>query len=252
MSESTNPVNAGQTTAVESSSSASEAAVNTSVTTEAKAAPGVANQGSTEAKHKPTWEENSAFATIRRRAEAAEREAAQHKAEAERLSNLVSSQYGYAGGIAEIADQLEAATSGRDVADVRAEREARNAQAARVAELEHELDLYRPLAINQFKSDLMEQIREVYPDVTAKSVDEFGDDFHQLINAGVSPAAAYSAMQAMKQATTRPTPPEIGTVNSKTDAESEYFTKDEVDRHRGDKNWISKNYDKIRKSMGRW
>jgi hypothetical protein len=252
MSENTNPVNAGQPAVVEPANGASEAAASTSVTTEAKAAPEVATQGKQEAKPKQSWEENSAFASLRRRAEAAEREAAQRKAEAERLSGLVGSQYGYAGGVTEVADQLEAAASGRDVSVVRAEREQRAAQDQRIAELEAELSQYQPLAVEQFKASLLADIKEIYPDVTAKSVDEFGEEFASLIGAGVKPATAYAAIQAQQQATTKPTPPEIGAVNSKTEAEPEYYTKEEVDRHRSDKNWIKKNYDKIRASMERW
>lgn len=250
MSETTlNPVDAGQAAVVEQPNGVS-ATADTTPDAGNGTASGVANQGQ-------SAEANARFAEMRRKmersareAEAARAELAKAKADAEKFTQLVGKQYGYEGDAQAIADQLEAAATGKTVEDIRAARTAAEQQADQVRKLQEELELYKPLATQQFKSKLLADVKAVYPDVAAESVDDFGDEFTKLIGAGVDPAVAYAATQNVAKAQEKPVPPQIGAVNSKAASESEYFTKDEVAKM--SKAEVKKHYEKIRKSMPTW
>jgi len=241
MEEALNSVNAEQAAVVESPEVAGEA----TATEEPAAAPEVAEPAP---KQSPT--DNAAFARMRRESEQAKQELEQAKAEAARLSQAVAKQYGYQGSPQDVADQLEATASGRPVEEIRATREALAARDTELARLRAENEQYKPLAVEKFKADLLSEVKTVYPDLKASSVDELGEDFAQLLVAGVNPATAYAAIKAKEQATTKPTPPQIGAVNAKPTGEAEFYTKAEVDRMSQAE--ISKNYEKIRKSMEKW
>lgn len=251
MSETTlNPVNAGPAEVVDQPNGVSVTADTTNQDADSGTAPGVANRGQ-------SAEDNAKFAEMRRKmeqsakeAEAARAELAKAKADAEKFTQLVGKQYGYEGDAQSIADQLEAAATGKSVDDIRAARTAAEQQAEQVRKLQEELEMYRPLATQQFKSKLLADVKAVYPDVTAESVDEFGDEFTKLIGAGVDPAVAYAATQNVAKAQEKPVPPAIGKVNSKTGGESDYFTKDEVAKM--SKAEVKKHYIKIKESMTKW
>ena len=245
-----NPVNAGPAEVVDQPTGVSVAAEPSNPDAGNGAAPGVANRGQ-------SAEDNAKFADMRRKmeqamkdAEQAKKDLAASKAQADRMSQLVTKQYGYEGDALSIADQLEAAATGKSVADIRAAREAAEEQASKLEKLEQELNLYRPLATEHFKAQLLADVKAIYPDVKATSVEEFGEEFTKLVAAGVPAAHAYAATKDVEQAQIKPTPPQIGAVNSKTAGESDYFTKDEVARM--SKAEVAKNYEKIKKSMPTW
>ena len=187
-------------------------------------------------------EENQAFAKMRRELEASQREKAEaaeklaaYEQNEVRLQEVLQEQYGFKGNLEQIADELAAAQSGRTVAEVRAERqqaeEAKRKEAERVAKMQNmeaELNYYRNMAVDKLKTDLLKEIKEAYPDCAAKSVDEFGDDFANLLEHGVSPAMAYAAYKSVQEAKSKPTPPEMGAVNNRETPESEYYTLEEL------------------------
>lgn len=187
-------------------------------------------------------EENQAFARMRRELEASQREQAEaaerlaaYEENESRLQEVLQTQYGFKGDLVQIADELAAAQSGRTVAEVQAERAQHEADKRAEAErnakmqtMEQELDYYRSMAVDKLKADLLKEVKKTYPDCTAKSVDEFGDEFAGLVEHGVSPAVAYAACKSVQEAKTKPTPPEIGAVNNRETPESEYYTLEEL------------------------
>ena len=103
-------------------------------------------------------------------------------------------------------------------------------------------------AQEQFSNDL-KAIRKAYPDEKAKSVDELGVEFLKLCASGIKPLVAYEAIRAEKARSTQ-NPPSMGDVKPTSSGEKEFFTREEVAAM--DQATVSKNYEKIRKSMGTW
>lgn len=239
-----NPVNAGQAAVVEQPTGAADAAVNTGSDQTGTPASGAATPSQTQSR-----DVNQSFAAMRKRAEQAERQLAQHQADAQRLSTLVANQYGYAGDPSSVADQMEAAATGRTVEEIRAEREAATAKDVEIQRLKDVVAKYEPVAIEHFKANLLARVKEVYPDVKATSVDEFGDNFAKLVADDVDPAVAYAAIYNTERAQEKPKPPEIGAVGRAT-PESDFYTVDEV--RKMTKAEALANREKIIKSMPKW
>ena len=209
---------------------------------------------------KQSVEENQAFAQMRRNWEQSQREAKEaqerlsaYEAGEKRLKELIHSAYGFNGDFDEIADQIEAGQTDRSVSEIRAERlqrlEAENQKAEqdeKIRSLQDELEHYRRMSVDKLKADLLNEIKGKYPDCKAKSVDEFGDDFARLIQNGISPVMAYAAYSSVQNAGKKPTPPEIGAVNSKEAPESETYTIEELSKM--SKAEIHKNWHKVKKS----
>lgn len=209
---------------------------------------------------KQSVEENQAFAQMRRNWQQSQREAAEagkrlsaYEEGEKRLSGLLQSVYGFGGSVDEIADRLEAGQTNRAVEEIRRERlqkaEAENFKAEqdeKIRSLQDELEHYRRMSVDKLKADLLNEIKGKYPDCKAKSVDEFGDDFAKLIENGVSPVMAYAAYSSVQNAGKKPTPPEIGAVNSKEAPESETYTMEELSKM--SKAEVHKNWSKVKRS----
>lgn len=205
-------------------------------------------------------EENQAFAKLRRELEAKNQELSalnEKLAESQRSQNYVEdilhNDFGYRGNLFEMADELMAMQTGQDVDTIRSvrlaseqEEQKRIEENLRIQNIEHERDYYKNLAVEKIKSDLLKDVKKVFPDCKAESVDEFGVEFAQLINNGVSAELAYSAIMNLQNATKKPVPPEIGTVNNTSAPEREYFTREDVAKM--SKEEVHKNWDKIQKS----
>lgn len=101
---------------------------------------------------------------------------------------------------------------------------------------------------NIFSNDL-KAIRKAYPDEKAKSIEELGPQFVAMCASGVSPLAAYEALRAEKARSVKQ-PPSMGEVRPKGSAGKEFFTREEVAAMNPTE--VSKNYDRIRKSMEQW
>lgn len=206
---------------------------------------------------KQSVEENQAFAQMRRNWEQSQREAAEagkrlsaYQEGEKRLSDLIQSVYGFGGSFDEIADQIEAEKSGRTVDEIREQRfleeSARAEQERQFREMEYQRNYFRDISVQKMKADFLSQIKEKFPECSAKSVDEFGNDFAKLVEQGIEPAVAYAAYSSVQNAGKKPTPPEIGAVNSKQAPEKEYYTREEMAKM--SKAQIHKNWSKVKKS----
>ena len=100
-----------------------------------------------------------------------------------------------------------------------------------------------------FAKDLA-AIKKAFPDEKAKHISELGDEFMAMMASGkVSAVAAYRAIREQRQLD-HPAPKSMGDVGGSGGTEKEYYTPDEVKRM--SKAEISKNFDKIRRSMTQW
>ena len=191
-------------------------------------------------------EENSKYAEARRQAEA---EARAIKAQNDRLLQALG-QYGYEGTPDEIADAILAQTQGITVEEAAAQREAQEKAEHEKQTLLSEMEFYRSKAIEKMMDDDLKTIQSVYPDV--KNLSELGNEFFSLLGATKDPLLSYEAVQAKKAKTLKPTPQEIGAVNSSSSKEKDFYTPAEVDK------LTSKDYDnpkimeKVRASMLKW
>jgi hypothetical protein len=198
-------------------------------------------------------EENAKFAAARRQAEA---EARALKAQNERLLQALEG-YGYKGSPEEIADALIAQQQGISTEEARAQREAIEAENAKLNELETQVQTYKSLAIEKLKADDLAKLKSTYPDdakvQSLKSIDELGGDFFALMSALRDPTLAYDALTVKQQRETKPVPKDIGAVNSSSSKEKDFYTKAEADK------LTSEDYDKnpklwetVRKSALKW
>ena len=192
-------------------------------------------------------EDNAKFAAARREAE---REKAVIQAKNDRLMSALS-QFGYQGDPDEIADELLAQQKGISVEEATAQRQAEEAESAKYQELQSQIEIYRPLAVQKLMADDLAKIQAVNPEV--KSLDELGGDFFTLMSALHDPILAYDAVQAKKARETKPVPQDIGAVNSSSSKEKDFYTSQEVDK------LTASDYDKnpklmeiVRNSMAKW
>ena len=197
-------------------------------------------------------EENAKFAEIRRKYEA---EARAVKAQNERLLQALKS-YGYEGSPEEIADMLTAQQQGISQEEARAQREALEAENAKLIELETQVQTYKSLAIEKLKADDLAKLKSAYPNdqkvQSLKSVDELGDDFFALMGALKDPTLAYDVLMVKRQRETKPVPKDIGAVNSSSAKEKDFYTKEEVDKLPPEAYDNPKIMEAIRKSMLKW
>ena len=195
-----------------------------------------------------TAEENAIFAEMRRKHDA---ETQAIKAQNDRLLQALNA-YGYDGSPEEIADTLMAQTQNITVEEAKEQREAIERENQQITQLQGENEYFRNIAIEKLKADDLSKIKEAYPEIKAKHLDELGDDFFKALNATNDPVLAYDVINAKKQRETKPTPPEIGGVNNSSSKEKDFYTSQEVD------NLTEKDYSNpkimeiVRKSMLKW
>lgn len=112
------------------------------------------------------------------------------------------------------------------------------------------LDHYQKLEMEQAFNRDLEAIKAIYPNEKAKSITDLGDEFLSLMASGkISPVVAYEAIKANKERTNK-TPASMGDVGSSKAMEREFFTREEVRAMKQSE--VSKNYEKIKKSMETW
>jgi hypothetical protein len=205
-----------------------------------------------ETRPRQSAEENAKFAAARRQAEA---EARAIKAQNERLLQALAG-YGYDGSPEEIADALIAQQQGISKEEARAQREAIEAENAKLIELETQVQTYKSLAIEKLKADDLAKLKSAYPNdqkvQSLKSVDDLGDDFFALMSALRDPTLAYDALMVKRQRETKPVPKDIGAVNSSSAKEKDFYTKEEVDKLPPEAYDNPKIMEAIRKSMLKW
>lgn len=215
----------------------------------------VDGQAQTEVIAKPqqSAEENAAFARMRREAETAHKEAETRARENERLVKTLQG-FGYGENPSDIADQLEASASGRNVQEVKQERLAREQQESVLKQRETELNHYkeiaaRTMAEQQANKDLA-KVQALDP--TIKSLDELGDDFINLVvNAGIDAEVAYYAVKSKIDAHKKPVPKDIGGIGEQTKS-VDYYSPDEVENLTDEQLDDPKIRAIVRKSMTKW
>lgn len=214
----------------------------------------VVEQAETEEVAKPqqTPEENAAFARMRREQEQARREAEIYRKQAERMAQAAS-KFGYQGNPDEVADQIEAAATGKPLEQVRSERLQLEQSMLQAQQAAAERDLYKNQLIEFQVKSAMERdlaaIRKI--DKTVKKLDDLGPEFASLVNSGVDAQTAYFAVKAKEQANTKPKPKDIGAIGA-GNKEKDYYTPDEVDRLTDEEMNDPKIRAKVRKSMTKW
>lgn len=116
------------------------------------------------------------------------------------------------------------------------------------AEVRRRKELERLVDEQTFERDL-QSIKAFNPKETAKSIEELGPTFVRARAMGVDTVTAYEIARNEKQRL-NPAPPSMGDLNGSAPAQSEYFTREQVSAM--SQSEVSKNYDRIRKSMTKW
>lgn len=192
---------------------------------------------------------DSAFARMRRELEEKRRSEEALRAQNERLSRSVQ-QFGFNGNTPdEIADAIEAHTSGKTIEEVRSARETKARENADIQKLRDENAAFRRREAQRVFDEDLKTIQKLDPKV--KSLDELGRDFFELRAHGVSTEVAYSAIKSIKDAEKVTPPPSIGKVNAQTKIERDFFTSEELDKLTPSQLEDPKIMEKAMKSMGR-
>lgn len=189
------------------------------------------------------FEKDAAFAKIRREAE-------QAKKQNEMLARTLQ-QFGFKGNTPEeVIDAANAHYLQKPVEEVRQQRVEAEKKQQEEAQRQAELEFYRNREIERLMHDDLNRIQKLDP--TVKSLDELGDDYFNLIQAGVDAEIAFGVIQQKKQRETKIPPAEIGKVNSNTKAEKDYYSPEEVDRLTEKELDDPKIWETVRKSMTKW
>lgn len=169
--------------------------------------------------------------------------------------------YGYSGTPEEVTAQIRAAQAGvpyEEYQRQQAQDEARYKEMMRndpdYLAVQQKADFYEREVINRMMVDDLAAINKAFPEAKIKSLQELGDDYLNLIGAGVSPLAAYTAVKQAQEATKKPVPPVMGALN-KTPAEKDFYTPAEVDelyKNHPELARDPKTAEVIRNSMTRW
>ena len=122
-----------------------------------------------------------------------------------------------------------------------------------VAELVRYCNDYEEFMVDCLMKDDLEAIKTAYPEITEKSVAEFGDEYNQLVETHYDPIAAYEAIRAKQARETKNPPPNIGAVNNTDGQEKDYYSPEEADKlTREDFKKNPRLLDVVRKSMLKW
>ena len=101
--------------------------------------------------------------------------------------------------------------------------------------------------IERLMQEDLAQIRKLAPEV--ESLEALGDDFADLIAAGVRAPVAFAAISQLKKANT---PPETGAVGGSDKGEKEYYSPEEVDALSEAELDNERIWQRVRKSMTKW
>lgn len=182
---------------------------------------------------------DSAWAEMRRRAEAAEE---QNTLLAEALGMYFPSE-----DPMEMAIQAKANALGVDPEIERARFEAEREKEQLATKNEALEEQLNQIKIERLMDKGLSEIKTIDPAV--KELSDLGPDFPRYIAAGLSSLDAYYAVKA-KEAKTKVNPPKpIGRV-SETSPDGDFYTKEEVDAMSDEE--IEKNLETIRKSIAKW
>ena len=201
----------------------------------------VMDEGSTSTR----TDEDSAWAAMRRRAEEAEA----RQAEVEAQNAMMAEALGmyFEGDPMEMAIQARANATGVSPEIERARMQAEMERKTTEAENETLRSELQQIKIERMMEQGLAEIQQIDADV--KDLTDLGADFPKYIAAGLSSVDAYFAVKA-KESKTKINPPKpIGNVNT-TKADSDYFTKEEVEAMSDEE--LEANLDVIERSWKKW
>lgn len=192
---------------------------------------------------KRDFERDAAFARIRREAE-------QAKKQNELLAKTLQ-QFGFEGATPEeTIDKANAHYLQKPIEEVRAQRLEAEKRQQEEAQRQAQLDYYRMRDAERMMADDLARIQKLDP--TVKKLDDLGQDYFKLIEAGIDAEIAFNAVNQKKQRETITPPPEVGKVNSISKAEKDYYSPEEVDKLSEKELEDPKIWERVRKSMTKW
>jgi len=198
----------------------------------------------------PSESADRAFARMRRELEEKTRNEEVLRAQNNRLSSAMQ-HFGFNGNTPdEIADAIEAHTSGKSVEEIRSAREAKAREDADIQKLRNENAAFRQREAKRVFDEDLKTVQKLDPNV--KNLNELGRDFFALRAQGVSTEVAYNAIKGVRDAQKVAPPPAIGKVNTKTKVERDFYTSDEVDKLTAEELDDPKVMAKVMKSMTKW
>lgn len=178
-------------------------------------------------------EANAAFAQIRRRAEEAERQAAESRDKVSRMTGILN-RLGFEGESPEAAaDSALSHVTGKPVEEIRREREAYRNQSAQTRALMEEVEALRDREAQRVMADDLQAFQKIDPSL--KTLDELPELYFQMLTSsgenGKNPdfrEALFRAVTGMQEAKKIKPPPAIGRLNTKTEVEKEFYTEKEL------------------------
>lgn len=189
------------------------------------------------------FEKDAAFAKMRREAELV-------KKQNEMLANTLR-QFNFKGNTPEeVIDNANAHYLQKPVEEVRQQRIEAEKKQQEEATRQAELEFYRNREIERMMQDDLQKIQKLDP--TVKSLDELGDAYFKLIEAGIEAEIAFGVIQQKKQKETKIPPAEVGKVNSNSQTKKDYYSPEEVDRLSEKELEDPKIWEIVRKSMTKW
>lgn len=198
------------------------------------------------AKPQQSAEENARFAENRRKQELdqARKELAELKKHNELLTKGMN-QYFDGTNPEELYAKATAYAQGKSADEVLAEIRQKAEREQQEQAVNAELEYYRSeRARNAMEADL-KAIQALDPLV--KSLDDLGEDYAKLIQAGIPATKAYFAI---KETMPKPTVPSMGAINTNSNIEKDFFTREEVESMSDAQ--IAKNLTKIQQSRKKW
>lgn len=120
-----------------------------------------------------------------------------------------------------------------------------------IADLVKERDSYKSLALAKIKDMILSKVKEEYPDCEYDSVDSFPEEFHRLVCARISPATAYKVISEKKERGANK-PASMGSVNSNSEGEKDFYTSAEADKLTKKQLSNPKIMNAVLKSMVKW
>lgn len=229
--------------------------LNLSVETQEVAAPEIENTENTEAtvevetsvetqevakpeQQQRNFEKDSAYAKIRREAEAL-------KKQNEMLAKTFE-HFGFKGTTEEIVDQAMAHYLEKPIEEVKAERLAKEQE----SKLQAELNYYKEQEVLRLMNEDLKKIQKLDP--TVKTLQDVDERYFKFIANGLDGESAFAAVQQLQAKEKKNPPAEVGKINSSLKVVKDYYSKEEVDKLTEAELEDPKVWARVRQSMTKW
>lgn len=185
---------------------------------------------------------DAAFAEMRRKLEAAQKRAEELEAQVQEYDDALGQWFEGDDKIAQAYAHYEDIPLDEAISNIEQRREINQLRAEKEA-LEEQKN---QLEFANLKAADLKEIKSKYSDAGIKDVEELGEDFFKYRTMGIDAVAAYEAIQMKKGQPPKP----MGKAKTGAPTKSGFYTREEVQAMSPSQ--ISKNFDKIRESMGKW